>query len=173
MWNDKKVLILDMDGTIADTYNYPDWAGILRGHAKDPWTECGVVDPSEVYTMFTEVNPMITSKELKSFCQLWDETVVYSMVPWDATDDVVVSTVKAKLFWLHEHFPFLNNIVITNFKNEKNLINPLDVKYIHFETLPTNWQPSKYDTLVDDNENLLKNFIGTAMLPPWINRLKL
>ena len=51
MWNygdDNRVLVLDMDGTIADTYNYPDWAGILRGHVKDPWTECGEVDAGEV-----------------------------------------------------------------------------------------------------------------------------
>ena len=92
MWihgDTNRVLILDMDGTIADTYNYPDWAGILRGHVKDPWTECGVVDPNEVYRMFTEVNPMISAKELKTFCETWDETVVYSMVPWDATDAVV------------------------------------------------------------------------------------
>lgn len=176
MWNygdDNRVLILDMDGTIADTYNYPDWAGILRGHVKDPWTECGEVDPKEVYRMFTEVNPMITAKELENFCNLWDETVVFSMVPWDATLEVVRATVKAKLFWLHEHYPFLKNIVITKHKDEKNYIDPLDVKYIHFETVPAMWQPGKDDTLVDDNETLLRNFIGKTMLPPWVNRLKL
>lgn len=168
-----RVLILDMDGTIADTYNYPDWAGILRGHVKDPWTECGDVDPTEVYHMFTNVNPMITTGELKRFCDLWDEVVVYSMVPWDATVDVVQATVKAKLFWLHEHFPFLKNIVITRHKDEKNYILPKDVKYIHFETIPTTWQPGKDDTLVDDNEALLKCFIGNPLLPPWADRLKL
>lgn len=176
MWipgDDNRVLILDMDGTIADTYNYPDWAGILRGHVKDPWTECGVVDPKEVYRMFADVNPMITAKELKAFCAAWDETVVYSMVPWDATDEVVEATVKGKLFWLHKHYPFLNNIVITKYKHEKNRIDPLDVKYIHFETVPTWWQPSKWDTLVDDNENLLKSFEGHTLPPPWADRLKL
>ena len=88
MWiygDDNRVLILDMDGTLADTYNYPDWAGILRGHVKDPWTECGNVDPNEVYQMFVNVNPMIRPEELEEFCKRWNETVVYSMVPWDMT----------------------------------------------------------------------------------------
>lgn len=173
MWNhggNNRILILDMDGTIADTYSYPDWAGILRGHVKDPWNECGKVDPNEVYRMFVDVNPMITAKDLQVFCNSWDETVVFSMVPWDATDEVIVSTVKAKLLWLHTHFPFLKNIVITKFKDEKNYINPLDVKYIHFETIPFTWQPGESDTLVDDNEKLLNSFIGNSMPPPWPHR---
>ena len=43
-----RVLILDMDGTIADTYSYPDWAGILRRHVKDPWAECGKIGRAHV-----------------------------------------------------------------------------------------------------------------------------
>ena len=176
MWNyedDNRVLVLDMDGTIADTYNYPDWAGILRGHVKDPWTECGEVDAGEVEHMFMTVNPMIRPEELQEFCKLWDEVVVWSMVPWDATDDVVAATVRAKKWWLEQNYPFLTNVVITIHKNEKNCIVPQEVKYIHFETVPMHWQPGKDDTLVDDNETLLKNFVGKTMLPPWADRLKL
>ena len=176
MWiygDDNRVLILDMDGTLADTYNYPDWAGILRGHVKDPWTECGNVDPNEVYQMFVNVNPMIRPEELEEFCKRWNETVVYSMVPWDATDAVIEATIRAKKWWLEQYYPFLKNIVITINKDEKNTIFPEDVKYIHFETIPEWWIPGKDDTLVYDNEVLFKSFIGKTMLPPWINRLKL
>lgn len=168
-----RVLILDMDGTIADTYSYPDWAGILRGHVSDPWAECGIVDPDEIYSLFTEVDPMIPTGELQAFCETYDETVVYSMTPWDATDDVAEAAVKGKLFWLRKHYPFLKNIVITKYKHEKNHIDPADVKYINFETIPVDWQPGEGDTLVDDNETLLNSFKGNTMRPPWVDRLKL
>ena len=163
----KKVLILDMDGTIADTYNYPDWAGILRGHPKDPWTQCGKVDPREVSELFRNVNPMVNPDELEKFCKSWDDTVVYSMAPWDATSQVEIATVAGKVIWLKELFPFIKNIVITRYHHDKSDIR--DVLYKDFKTLSDNWQPSRQDTLIDDNEELRKNFKGDSMVPPWIN----
>lgn len=170
-----RFLVLDMDGTIADTYNYPDWAGILRGHVDNPWTECGVVDPQEVYNMFLNVRPMITEDELKEFCSRWDETVVWSMSPWDATPEVAEMTVKAKLEWLKEYFPFLTrNVLITKHQDNKNFVTEEDTLFRHLEFEDKDiawWSPSDYDTLVDDNQTLLDNFIGHKMLPVWVNRM--
>lgn len=178
MWNEgenNNILILDMDGTIADTYNYPDWAGILRGHVANPWTECGVVNPYEVYEMFVNVLPMITCEELEKFCSKWDETVVWSMAPWDATPEVEEMTVRAKLEWLQRYFPFLmKNVIITKHQDNKNFVSEGNILYsdISFEGTGFHWwSPGEDDTLVDDNETLLRNFIGKAMTPPWLKRL--
>ena len=111
-----------MDGTIADLYNYPDWAGILRGHVENPWIDCGDVNPDEVYDMFLNLNPMISVDELKKFCKQFDDTVVWSMTPWDATEEVMKATAKAKLEWLAKYFPFLlDNVVITKHQDNKNI----------------------------------------------------
>lgn len=166
MWiygNDNRVLILDMDGTIADTYNYPGWVDILRG------IKYGGNTAKEIERMFMTVNPLINPKKLQTFCNQWNDVLVWSMIPVDATNDTTISTVRAKKLWIAKHYPFLRNIVITKHKNEKNHIDPLEVKYIHFETIPIYWQPGDNDTLVDDNMILLKNFVGKAMLPPWVN----
>jgi len=178
MWiegENNNILVLDMDGTIADTYNYPDWAGILRGHMANPWTECGVVNPYEVYEMFVNVLPMITCEELEKFCSKWDETVVWSMAPWDATPEVEEMTVRAKLEWLQRYFPFLmKNVLITKHQDNKNLVTEKNILYsdISFEGTGFHWwSPGEDDTLVDDNETLLRNFIGKAMTPPWLKRL--
>lgn len=172
--DNNRFLVLDMDGTIADTYNYPNWAGILRGHVNNPWTECGVVNPQEVYEMFLGVKPMLTERELKSFCERWDEVVVWSMAPWDATPEVEKATVDAKLKWLEVYFPFLlRNVVITKHKNEKNTLYDEDILYRHleFSNRADWWWPGKEDTLVDDNQTLLDNFIGHSMLPPWLHKI--
>lgn len=170
-----RVLVLDMDGTIADTYNYPDWAGILRGHVDNPWTGCGVVNPQEVYDMFVNVRPMITCEELKEFCSNWNETVVWSMAPWNATPEVEQATVKGKLEWLEKYFPFLmRNVLITRHQNDKNFALDENILYanISFEETKIHWwSPGENDTLVDDNKTLLRNFIGNAIFPPWVGRL--
>ena len=178
MWiegENNNILVLDMDGTIADTYNYPDWAGILRGHVSNPWTECGVVNPYEVYDMFVNVRPMITCEELEEFCSNWSETVVWSMAPWDATPEVEEMTVRAKLEWLQKYFPFLmKNVLITKHQDNKNFATEENILYsdISFEGTGFHWwSPGENDTLVDDNETLLQNFIGKVMTPPWLKRL--
>lgn len=177
MWiegENNRVLILDMDGTIADTYNYPDWAGILRGHVSNPWIECGKVDPQEVYEMFLNIKPMLTEQELLNFCGKWDEVVVWSMVPWGATPEVESATIDAKIKWLGKYFPFLlRNVIITKHKNEKNNLFDEDVLYRHLEFSDRAewWSPSEDDTLVDDNETLLNTFVGKSMLPPWLHKI--
>lgn len=163
-------LILDMDGTIADTYNYPDWAGILRGHVNDPWKHCGKVNPKEVYKMFCNVKPLVEPDVLQEFCSQWPETIVYSMTPWDATPEVEQATIRAKLQWLYKHFPFLlenHKLVITRQKQEKNFIQQ---EYVLYRSLSLNpdWKATPDDTLVDDNKLFLESFIGKKMLPPWL-----
>jgi 5'(3')-deoxyribonucleotidase len=174
---DNRFLVLDMDGTIADTYNYPDWAGILRGHVANPWTECGIVDSQEVFNMFLNVKPMLTEDELKIFCSKWDEVVVWSMAPWDATPEVERATVAAKIEWLEKYFPFLTrNVIITKHQDNKNFVlfeNTLwrNLEFENALQFGSWWSPGKDDTLVDDNQNLLDNFVGHKMLPPWLHKI--
>lgn len=167
---ENSVLILDMDGTIADTYNYPDWVGIVRGHVPAPYTQCGEVDPQEVYHLFTHVAPMVDADVLEKFCNQWPETVIYSMTPWDATPEVEEATVKAKLEWLHLHYPFLlRNVVITKYKREKNHLQDNMVLYKRLcGELGQSWKPSTRDVLVDDDDKLRWHFIGRSMEPPWV-----
>lgn len=169
---EQRVLVLDMDGTIADTYNYPDWVGILRGHVDNPYIDCGKVDPLEVYNMFLNVKPLISPEELEKYINHhWCNALVFSMTPWDASDEINQVTTNAKILWLRNWYPFLNNILITRNKDDKSVWDDKDVIYKGFATLPDYWTPNQYDTLIDDNETILNNFVGYALTPPWVNRI--
>ena len=164
MWIDgdkNRILVLDMDGTIADTYNYPDWAGILRGHVANPWTDCGVVNPYEVYEMFVNVRPMITCDELNDFCNQWNETVVWSMTPWDATPEVEEMTVRAKLEWLQKYFPFLmKNVLITKHQDNKNFVTEKNILYADISFEGTEFHIYEvYDTATGDFTDVVSEMI--------------
>ena len=171
MWSyskHNKVLILDMDGTLADTYNYPDWAGILRGHPEDPWTQSGNANPQEVYDMFLNLKPLIESQKLLEVSKRFDDVLVWSMAPWDATPQVCNATYQAKKLWLDKHFGWIPNILVTRFNKSKSLVIEEDVLLKVYQSLPNYWSPTPFDTLIDDNEEVLNNFIGHGFLPPWI-----
>lgn len=171
MWSygkNNKVLILDMDGTIADLYGHPDWAGILRGHPQDPWTQCGEPDAQEIYNMFINLEPLIDSQKLLEFSKRFDDVLVWSMAPWDASQMVCNATYQAKKFWLDKHFGWIPNILVTRFNKSKSLVIEEDVLLRNYWSLPMYWSPTPFDTLIDDNEEVLDNFIGQGYLPPWI-----
>lgn len=45
-----KVIVFDMDGTIADLYGYPNWLKALRNEDETPYSGCKpLVDMRELY----------------------------------------------------------------------------------------------------------------------------
>jgi hypothetical protein len=172
-----RVMLLDMDGTIADLFNEPDWAGILRGHVENPYIQCGKVNPVEVLHLFRKLKPMITHKELMEFAARYaDEVLICTMVPWDATEEVKFACYAGKKAFLCRHFPGLETrmIVIEHLDN-KNLESPEDIYAENIGIKPIGqseliWRPNETTILVDDSELFRSTFKGKAMLPPWIER---
>lgn len=56
-----KEIIFDMDGTIADLYNYPNWLGHVRAESPFPYRDC-----KPIYNM-DELNKLIQEAKQKGY----------------------------------------------------------------------------------------------------------
>lgn len=87
-------IILDMDGTIAGLYDYPDWLKHLKAERVRPYVEC---------------EPIVDMDELASLIAYAQRAgVTCKVVSWGAKGssmDYLKATRKAKLEWLKKHLP--------------------------------------------------------------------
>lgn len=105
----KQVVYLDMDGTIANLYNEPNWLNDLINEKTKP---------------FDNAKPMITEKELLSiYPQDKYELRVCSMTPKNARKSYCKKVEKAKDKWLDKYFPTITHRVYMKYGNNKNLKN--------------------------------------------------
>jgi len=105
----KQVVYLDMDGTIANLYEQPNW---LQDLTK------GNIRP------FAKAQPMITEQELLSiYPKDQYELRVCSMTPKNATKDYCERVARAKDKWLDKYFPTITHRVYMKYGNNKNLKN--------------------------------------------------
>ena len=110
----KKIVYLDMDGTIADLYNTPNWLERLINEDENIFTEC---------------EPLITMEELETYFPTEKYDIrICSMTPKNATCEYCENVENQKNEWLDKFFP---NIVKRyylpygsnkNYKNSKNCI---------------------------------------------------
>ena len=91
----RKLLVFDMDGTIADLYSYPNWLSYLLKGDAEPYAKC---------------NPLVNMNDLKDYLETlqeygWEVCVV----TWLARGSSLEYKQKvraAKKYWLSEHdFP--------------------------------------------------------------------
>lgn len=106
----KKINVyLDMDGTLADLYNEPNWLNDLRAEKTKP---------------FENAKPMTTEEVLYNhFPKGQYEIKILSMTPKNATKKYCDEVEKAKNAWLDKYFPSLKNRIYLPYGNNKNLKN--------------------------------------------------
>lgn len=105
----KKIVYLDMDGTIADLYKTPNWLERLI---------------NEDETIFTECEPLITETELFNYFPIEKyEIRICSMTPKNATEEYCENVENQKNKWLDEYFPNITKRYYLPYGNNKNYKN--------------------------------------------------
>lgn len=105
----KQVVYLDMDGTIANLYNQPNWLERLNNEDKDIFKECEpMVEPEKLLSLYPP----------KAY-----ELRICSMTPKHASAGYCKNVVAQKNEWLNQYFPFIKHRVYLPYGNNKNLRN--------------------------------------------------
>lgn len=103
----KQVVLLDLDGTIADLYGEENW--LDRLHKED----------SEI---FKNCKPLITQETLESYYPRDKyEIRVCTMTPKNASASYHKNVIDQKNQWLNEYFPHLTKRIFLPYGNDKNI----------------------------------------------------
>ena len=126
-------VLLDMDGTIADTYNVPNWLDQLRSESVEPFINAQPLIPEEkLFSLFSEENIII--------CTMLPKGVALGTPYADACQ-------QAKREWLERYFPSLQNaILFMEYGDNKSL-----------------GEFSKNCLLIDDSATIRDNFNGYTL----------
>lgn len=105
----KQTIYIDMDGTIADLYNEPNWLKSLR---------------NEESGLFIRLRPLTSEKVLlKKFPKSKFRLVILSMTPKGATQEYCEKVKREKEAWLSNNFPSIKEKIFIKYGNNKNLKN--------------------------------------------------
>lgn len=104
-----KTVYLDMDGTIADLYDQPNW--LERLHEEDA-------------SVFEECKPMVSEMKIRNlFPNENFELKILSMTPLNASENYCKKVENAKNKWLDKYFPSITNRIYLKYGKNKNLKN--------------------------------------------------
>ena len=107
--NKYNAVLLDMDGTIADTYSVPHWLEDLRAESVRPFIEAKpLINESKLLSLFTDDNIVI--------CTMLPKGVALGTPYANACQ-------QAKREWLGKYFPNLTNILFMEYGQDKSLGN--------------------------------------------------
>ena len=122
-----------MDGTIADTYNVPNWLDQLRSESVEPFINAQpLIAEEKLFSLFSEENIVI--------CTMLPKGVQLGTPYADACQ-------RAKQQWLERYFPSLQNAVLfMEYGDNKSL-----------------GEFSKNCLLVDDSAIIRDNFNGYTL----------
>lgn len=92
----KKMICFDMDGTIADLYNVPNWLSKLRAEDASPYEDAA---------------PLYDMDKLNEVCAMLQQAgIEIRVITWlskDSTEEYKTAVREAKLEWLKKYgFPF-------------------------------------------------------------------
>jgi hypothetical protein len=122
-----KKIYFDMDGTVADLYNYENWLNLLRKHSPSP---------------YKYAKPLVNMDELKNICEkLIQEGYSIGIITWlskETNNDYDRRVIKAKVKWANKYMPY-----VTEFKAQKYGV-PKQKAVRHCSKM----------ILIDDNENV-------------------
>lgn len=105
----KKIVYLDMDGTIADLYNQKNWLEKLINEDKK---------------IFLNAKPLVSEKELKTFFPTDKyELRICSMTPKNASKSYCENVIEQKNAWLDKYFPTITKRYYLPYGNNKNYKN--------------------------------------------------
>ena len=126
-------VLLDMDGTIADTYSVPNWLDQLRSESVEPFINAQpLITEEKLFSLFSEENIVI--------CTMLPKGVQLGTPYADACQ-------RAKQQWLERYFPSLQNAVLfMEYGDNKSL-----------------GEFSKNCLLIDDNATIRDNFNGYTL----------
>lgn len=100
-------ILLDMDGTISDTYSVPNWLEQLRAESTLPFEiALPLIDESTLLSLFENENIVI--------CTMLPKDVQLGTPYADACQ-------RAKRQWLERYFPSLTNVLFMEYSNDKSL----------------------------------------------------
>ena len=100
-------ILLDMDGTISDTYSVPNWLDQLRNESVKPFEMAKpLISESTLLSLFTDENIIV--------CTMLPKGVQLGTPYADACQ-------QAKREWLDKYFPSLTNILFMEYSNDKSL----------------------------------------------------
>ena len=110
----KKIVYLDMDGTIADLYSQENWLEKLHNEDEKVFIECKpLINEEKLFTLYPP-----QKYELR----------ICSMTPKNATKQYCQNVIEQKNLWLDKFFPSIKKRYYLpygknkNFKNSKNCI---------------------------------------------------
>ena len=131
--NKYNAVLLDMDGTIADTYSVPHWLEDLRAESVRPFLETKpLISESTLLSLFTDENIIV--------CTMLPKGVALGTPYADACQ-------RAKQQWLERYFPSLQNAVLfMEYGDNKSL-----------------GEFSKNCLLIDDSATIRDNFNGYTL----------
>lgn len=131
--NKYNAVLLDMDGTIADTYAVPHWLEDLRDESVRPFLEAKpLISESKLLSLFTDDNIVI--------CTMLPKGVALGTPYANACQ-------QAKREWLNKHFPNLKlTIIFKTYGDDKSM-----------------GDITKNCLLVDDNPSIRANFNGYTL----------
>ncbi len=105
----KKIVYLDMDGTIANLYGVKGWLEALR---------------TEQEGLFINCEPLTTQEELLNFFPTEHyEIRICSMTPKEASDEYCKKVIEEKNAWLDKYFPIITTRIYMKYGHNKNLKN--------------------------------------------------
>ena len=105
--NKYNAILLDMDGTISDTYSVPNWLEQLRTGSTLPFEiALPLVNENTLLSLFEGENIVI--------CTMLPKGVQLGTPYADACQ-------RAKQQWLERYFPSLTNVLFMEYSNDKSL----------------------------------------------------
>jgi len=131
-----KTIYFDLDGTLADLYNYPDWLPHLRSESVKP---------------FSKAKPLLDMEKFErtlKVLQMKDWKIgIISWLPMGATKKYEDRVRYAKIKWIRKYLPNLklDEIHLTKYGKDKSF-----------------YAQNKHGILFDDNKEIRSSWTGKA-----------
>ena len=137
-----KTIFFDLDGTIADLYNVPDWLPKLRAF-----------DPSPYIEARTMINMSLLARYLNKVQAGGWRIAVVSWLSKEPREDYDKAVTRAKVSWLQRH---LSSVVWD------------EIYIVAHGTPKESFMTTPDDILFDDEEKNRINWLGTSYEPEKI-----
>ena len=145
-----KILVFDMDGTIADLYNYPNWLDCILNEDEKPYRYA-----KPLVDMVKLRNILIALKEYN-----W-QIMVTSWLAKGATDRYNKAVVAAKEQWLlKQNFPFDNLFVVEYGQNKTKSTKNYGGYQILIDDNASVREDWDLGSTIDANSNFIEELIG-------------
>lgn len=139
-----KAIYFDMDGTIADLYNYPNWLQELKNESVLPYKECAA---------------LVDMKELKKLLnEIYSLGITIGIISWGAMNGKTSYTKevkKAKIEWLKKQGlnELITEIHVTKYGTPKHQVRKIaDAVLIDdAENVRQKWKGKTIDASSPDN----------------------